>query len=63
VDSGGLDASATLSSIAVGTMVSQSDKVDEAGVLAPLYGEKLCDLLVSLEAASPGYSMELLASL
>jgi hypothetical protein len=37
--------------------------VDSAGVLAPnseaLFGKELCDLLVSLEAASPGYGMEI----
>jgi hypothetical protein len=37
--------------------------VESGGVLAPnseaLFGKELCDLLVSLEAASPGYGMEI----
>jgi hypothetical protein len=37
--------------------------VDSGGVLAPnseaLFGKELCDLLVSLEAASPGYGMKI----
>jgi hypothetical protein len=46
-------------SAAIGHVVSRGDKVDEAGVVAPLYGEDLCDLLVSLEAASPRYGKEI----
>jgi hypothetical protein len=39
------------------------DIVDTGGVLSPniesLFGKELCDLLVSLEAASPGYGKEI----
>jgi hypothetical protein len=63
VDSGGLDASVTLSSVAIGHMVSLSDEIVDAGVLAPnseaLFAKELSDLFVSLEAASPGYGMEI----
>jgi hypothetical protein len=58
VGSGGLDASVTTVHV-----VSLSDGIDEAGVLAPnseaLFGKEICDLLVSLEAASPGYGKEI----
>jgi hypothetical protein len=59
----GLDASATLSSMTIGHVVSLNDETAEAGVLAPnseaLFAKELSDLLVSLEAASPGYGMEI----
>jgi hypothetical protein len=39
------------------------DFVDTGGVLAPnseaLFGKELCDLLVSLEVANPGYGKEI----
>jgi hypothetical protein len=58
VDSGALDASVTTANV-----VSLSDEIDKAGVLAPnseaLFGKEICNLLVSLEAASPGYGKEL----
>ena len=58
-----MDASATLSSVAVGHVVSLGGKVDEARVLAPnseaLFAKELCDLLVSLEAAIPGYGKDI----
>jgi hypothetical protein len=60
VDKGCFDASGTLSAVASGNVVSLSDDVDEAGVLAPnseaLFGKEIYDLLISLEAASPGFS-------
>jgi hypothetical protein len=60
VESGGLDASATL---LIGHVVSLSNEVVEAGVLTPtseaLFAKELSDLLVSLEAVSPGYGMEI----
>jgi hypothetical protein len=63
VDSGGLDASATLSSVAIRHVVSLNDETVKKGVLAPnseaLFAKELSDLLVSLEAASPGYGMEI----
>jgi hypothetical protein len=63
VDSGGLDASVSLSSVAFGHVVSLSDEIVDASVLAPnseaLFAKELSDLLVSLEAASPGYGMEI----
>jgi hypothetical protein len=63
VNSGGLDALATLPFIDIGHVVSLSDKIVEAGVLAPnseaLFAKELSDLLVSLEAASPGYGIEI----
>jgi hypothetical protein len=63
VDSGGLDVLATLSSMAIGHVVSLSDKIAEASVLAlnseDLFSKELSDLLVSLEAASPRYRMEI----
>jgi hypothetical protein len=63
VDSGGLDASATLSSVAIGHVVSLTNEITEAGVLVPNseahFAKELSDLLVSLEAASPGYGMEI----
>jgi hypothetical protein len=63
VESGGLDASATLLFVSIGHVVSLSNEVDKAGVLAPnskaLVAKELSDLLVSLEAASPGYGMEI----
>jgi hypothetical protein len=41
----------------------ESDFVDTGGVLAPnseaLFGKELCDMLVSLEAAIPGYGKEI----
>jgi hypothetical protein len=63
VDSGPVDASATLSSVAIEHVVSLSDEVAEAGVLAlnsdALFAKELSALLVSLEAAIPGYGMEI----
>jgi hypothetical protein len=63
VDNGGLDASATLSAEAIGHVVSLTDEITEAGVLVPNseahFAKELSDLLVSLEAASPGYGMEI----
>ena len=41
-----------------------SDKVDETGVLGPsseaLFGKEICDLIVGLEAACPGYMVRIL---
>jgi hypothetical protein len=41
----------------------QTFAIDSGGVLPPnseaLFGKELCDLLVSLEVASPGYGMEI----
>jgi hypothetical protein len=49
--------------MAIGHVVSLSDEIAEASVLVPssedLFSKELSDLLVSLEAASPGYSMEI----
>jgi hypothetical protein len=63
VESGGLDASATLLSVSIWHVVSLNNEVAEAGVLAPnsdaLFAKELSGLLVSLEAASPGYGMEI----
>jgi hypothetical protein len=63
VDSGGLDASATLPSVDIGHVVSLSDQIAETGVLAPnseaIFAKELSDLLVSLEDASPEYSIEI----
>jgi hypothetical protein len=60
VDSGGLDASATLLSVDI-CVVSFRVQIAEIGVLAPNYeapfAKKLSDLLVSIEAASPRYGM------
>jgi hypothetical protein len=54
VDSGGLDASATLVSVDIGNVVSLSDEIVVTGVLAPN-----SEALVSLEAASPRYDMRI----
>jgi hypothetical protein len=58
VDSGGLDAPVTIAHV-----VYLREEIDKAGVLAPnseaLFGKEICNLLVSLEAASPGYGKEL----
>jgi hypothetical protein len=47
----------------IGHVVSFSDELDEEGVLAPnyeaLFGRELCNLLVSLDAVSPGYGEEI----
>jgi hypothetical protein len=47
----------------IGHVVSLSGQIAETGVLAPnseaLFVKELSDLLVSLEAASPGYSIEI----
>jgi hypothetical protein len=55
----GLDASATLSSMVIGHVVSLNDETAKAGVLAPnseaLFAKELSDLLVSLEVASRRY--------
>jgi hypothetical protein len=63
VDSGGLDASDSLPSMDIGHVVSLSDEIAEIGVLAPnseaLFRKELSDLLVILEAVSPGYGMEI----
>jgi hypothetical protein len=63
MDNGGLDSSAALSSMTIGHVVSLSDELDEEGVLAPnskaLFGRELCNLLVSLDAVSPGYGEEI----
>jgi hypothetical protein len=63
VDSGGLNASATLLFVNIGHVVSLSHQIAETGVLAPnsetLFAKELSDLLVSLEATSPGYGMEI----
>jgi hypothetical protein len=63
VDSGGLDASDSLPSLAIGYVESLCDEIAEIGVLAPnseaLFAKELSDLLVSLEAVSPGYGMEI----
>jgi hypothetical protein len=63
VESGGLDALATLSSVPIGHVVSLSNKVVEAGVLIPnseaLFAKEFSDLLVSLEAASLRYGIEI----
>jgi hypothetical protein len=63
VDSGGSDASDTHSSVSTGHVVSLSNEVVEAVVLAPnsdaLFAKELSDLLISLEKVSPGYGMEI----
>jgi hypothetical protein len=63
VDSGGSDASDTQSSVSTRHVVSLSNEVDEAGVLASnsdaLFAKELSDLLISLETVSPGYGMEI----
>jgi hypothetical protein len=63
VDSGGLDASATLLSVDIGHVVSLSDEIIKIGMLAPnsevLFAKELSNLLISLEAASHGYGMEI----
>jgi hypothetical protein len=63
VESGEFDASAALSSVSIGHVVPLSNEVAEASVLAPnsdaLFAKELSDLLVSLEAAIPGYGMEI----
>jgi hypothetical protein len=63
VDSGGLDASDSLLSMDIGHVVSLSDEIVEIGVLAPnseaLFAKELSYVLVSLEAVSPGYGMEI----
>jgi hypothetical protein len=63
VESGEFNALAALSSVSIGHVVSLSNEVAEAGVLAPnfdaLFAKELSDLLVSLEAAIPGYGMEI----
>ena len=45
------------------TSSSLSDQVDETCVLVPnsepLFGKEVCDLLVDLEAACPGYGMDI----
>jgi hypothetical protein len=60
VESGGLDASAILP---IGHVVSLSNEVVDAGVLTPtseaLFGKELSNLLVSLEAVSPRYGIEI----
>jgi hypothetical protein len=52
VDSGGSDASDTHLSVSTGHVVSLSNEVAEAGVLAPnsdaLFAKELSDLLISL---------------
>jgi hypothetical protein len=72
VDNGGLDASGTSAvasghAVSSGHVVSLSDGVDEVGVLAPnseaLFGKEICDLLVSLEMASPGFGKEIVCVL
>jgi hypothetical protein len=49
--------------VSIGHVVSLSSEVAEADVLAPnsdaLFAKELSELLVSLEAASPGYGMEI----
>jgi hypothetical protein len=49
--------------MSIGHVLSLSNEVDEAGVLAPnseaLFSKELSNLLVRLEAASPGYGMEI----
>jgi hypothetical protein len=61
VDSGGLDASVSLPSM--DDVVSLSDEIAEIGVLAPnseaLFAKELSDLLINLEAVSPGYGMDI----
>jgi hypothetical protein len=63
VDSGGLDASATLLFVDIGHVVSLSDEIIEIGMLAPnsevLFAKELSNLSISLEAASQGYGMEI----
>jgi hypothetical protein len=63
VDRGGLDSSDSLLSMDIGHVVSLSDEIAEIGVLSPnseaLFAKELSYLLVSLEAVSPGYGMEL----
>jgi hypothetical protein len=61
VDSGGLDASVSLPSM--DDVVYLSGEIAEIGVLAPnsetLFAKELSDLLVSLEAVSHGYGMDI----
>ena len=60
---GDLDTSVTLSPATIGHVVSLSDEVNKVDVLAPnpedLFAKELCDLLVSLEVACPGYGKEI----
>jgi hypothetical protein len=57
VDSGGLDASATLPFVDIGHVVSLSHQIAETA--EALFTKELSDLLVSLEATSPGCGMEI----
>jgi hypothetical protein len=63
MDYGGLDATVTHFPMAIGPLVSLSDEVDGAGVLAPsskaLFAKEVFDLLVSLQMASPGAGVEI----
>ena len=51
------------SSITSSTFSSLSDQVDDAAMLASnskaLFGKEICDLLVNLEAACPGYGKDI----
>ena len=66
-DSGCSVVSASLTSVDRGHMVSLNDEVDDACVLAPnsdaLFAKELCDLLVRLEAAIPGYGKDIACAL
>jgi hypothetical protein len=63
VDRGDLDAFATLSHVTSRPVVSLSDEVSEVDMIAPnfedLFGKEICDFLVGLEAACPGYGKEI----
>jgi hypothetical protein len=63
VNSGGLDALATPSSLTIGHVVYLNDEVNEADVLAPnfdaLFAKEFCDCLISLKAACPRYGKEI----
>jgi hypothetical protein len=49
--------------VAIGHVESLCDEISDIGLLAPnseaLFAKELSDLLVSLEAVSPGYGMEI----
>ena len=60
---GDLDATITHFPKTTRHVVSLSEEANEVSALArnfeTLFAKELCDLLVSLETASPGYSMEI----
>jgi hypothetical protein len=63
VELGSLESVAMVAMTSLPPASEEPDFVDTGGVLAPnseaLFGKELCDLLVSLEAANPGYGKEI----